>query len=76
MCLSLIDLEILASPNQYFMSLLVRQGQINEMGYKATELIKNQVCIGLQLKLLFFFLSLDETLETFEAFLKDVRVLT
>lgn len=59
MRLSFIDLESLTGPKQNFVSLLVGQGQVNKVVYEATELIENQVCISLQLKLLLLFLCLD-----------------
>ena len=59
MRLRFFDQKYVTAPYQYLMSLLVRKGQVNEMLNEATQLIEDQIRVGLELDLSFFFFRLD-----------------
>jgi hypothetical protein len=54
-------------------SLLVREDQVDEVVDEVTQLVKDEVCVGLKLYCLLFFFRLDQAFQTFEAFLENVR---
>ena len=74
MRLGLLNQKYIAAPYQYFVCLFVRQSQIYEVLNESTQLIEDQVRVGLELYLALFLLRLHQSLQTLEAFLKDVRI--
>ncbi len=54
------------------MSLFVWKHQVDEMVHEATQLIKDQICILLELYSLFLFLSLHDAFQAFDAFFEYI----
>ena len=74
MRLGLLNQKYITAPYQYLMCLLVRKCQIYEVINESTQFIEDQVRIGLELYLTLFLLRLHQSLQTLEAFLKEVRI--
>jgi len=54
-----LNQKYITAPYQYFVSLLIRQGQVYEVINKATQFIEDQIRVGIELYLTLLFLRLD-----------------
>ena len=62
MRLGLLNQKYITAPYQYFVRLFVRQSQIYEVLNESTQLIEDQVRVGLELYLALFLLRLHQSL--------------